>query len=81
MKIFIITGEYSGDIHGSRVLEEIKKNMPNIEVEAIGGENLKNAGAKLFCDHSKMAGFGFNFKMAVDHLSFEKRVCDYKLNE
>lgn len=81
MKIFIITGEYSGDIHGSRVLEEIKKSMPNIEVEAIGGENLKNAGAKLFCDHSKMAGFGFNFKMAVDHLNLEKRVCNYILNE
>ena len=23
-----------------------------------GGENLKNAGATLFCDHSKMSAFG-----------------------
>ena len=80
-KLFIITGEYSGDIHGGRVLEELRKQCPNLEVEAIGGENLKNAGAKLFCDHSKMAGFGFNFKMAVDHLMLEKKVSDYILKE
>lgn len=80
-KIFIITGEYSGDIHGGKVLEFLKQNMPELQAEAIGGENLEKAGAKLFCDHSKMAGFGFNFKMALDHLSLEKRVCDYLLND
>ncbi len=80
-KIFIITGEYSGDIHGGKVLEFLKQEMPDIEAEAIGGDNLKKAGAKLFCDHSKMAGFGFNFKMAYEHLNLEKRVCEYLLND
>ena len=79
-KIFIITGEYSGDIHGGKVLENLKQELPDIEVEAIGGENLQKAGAKLFCDHSKMSGFGFNLKMAFDHLKLEKRVCDYLIN-
>ena len=80
-KVFIITGEYSGDIHGGKVLEFLKQEMPDIQAEAIGGENLKQAGAKLFCDHSKMAGFGFNFKMAFDHLKLEKEVSNYLLNE
>ena len=80
-KIFIITGEYSGDIHGGKVLEFLKQNMPELQAEAIGGENLEKAGAKLFCDHSKMSGFGFNFKMALEHLSLEKRVCEYLLND
>lgn len=80
-KIFIITGEYSGDIHASKVVEFLKKSMPEIMVEGIGGDNLKRAGAKLFCDHSKMSGFGLNFKMIVDHLQLEKRVADYILNE
>ena len=80
-KIFIITGEYSGDIHGGKVLEILKQQMPELQAEGIGGENLKNAGAKLFCGHSKMAGFGFNIKMALDHLSLEKKVSDYILNE
>ena len=80
-KIFIITGEYSGDIHGGRVLSLIKEQNPDICAEAIGGENLAKAGAKLFCDHSKMSAFGFSLKIALDHLSLEKRVCDYLLNE
>lgn len=80
-KIFVITGEYSGDIHGGKVVSNLKELFPDICVEAIGGENLKNAGAKLFCDHSKMSAFGFSLKIAVEHLTLEKRVCDYLLNE
>ena len=80
-KIFIITGEYSGDIHGGKVAKILKESMPDIILEGIGGENLKNAGVKLFCDHSKMAGFGLSFKMIIDHLSLEKRVCDYILKK
>ena len=80
-KVFIITGEYSGDMHGSRVAELLKEKMPDIEIEGIGGINLQNQGVKLFCDHSKMAGFGLSLKMIIDHLSLEKRVCDYILNE
>ncbi len=80
-KIFIITGEYSGDIHGGKVLEFLKAEIPGLEAEAIGGENLRNAGARIFCDHSHMSGFGFNIKMALEHLKLEKRVCDYLLNE
>lgn len=80
-KIFVITGEYSGDIHAGRVVEILKSQNPDIEVQGIGGENLKNAGATLFCDHSKMAAFGFNFKMAIEHLRLEKEVSEYILDE
>ena len=80
-KVFIITGEYSGDIHASKVLEILKQKMPDIIIEGIGGDNLRNAGAKIFCDHSKMSGFGLNFKMIVDHLALEKKVADYILKD
>ncbi len=80
-KVFVITGEYSGDIHAGRVVEILKSQNPEIEVQGIGGDNLKNAGATLFCDHSKMSAFGFNFKMAIEHLQLEKNVCDYILDE
>ena len=79
-KIFIITGEYSGDMHAGRVAEILKQENPDIEIEGIGGENLQKAGAKIFCDHSKMSGFGLNLKMIMDHLSLEKKVADYILN-
>ena len=42
-KVFIITGEYSGDIHGSKVAGLIREQLPDVEIHGIGGENLKNA--------------------------------------
>ena len=80
-KLFIITGEHSGDIHASKVVELIREKNPNIEIQGIGGENLKNVGVKLFCDHSNMSGFGLNLKMIIDHLSLENKVCNYIMNE
>ncbi len=80
-KIFVITGEYSGDIHAGRVVQLLKEINPEIEIQGIGGENLKNAGAVLFCDHSKMSAFGFSLKMAFEHLRLEKDVAEYILDE
>lgn len=80
-KVFIITGEYSGDTHAAHVVNILKQTNKDIEIQAIGGKNLKEAGVKLFCDHSKMSGFGFNLKMAIDHLLLEKKVAEYILNE
>ena len=80
-KLFIITGEHSGDMHAGKVVEVLKSQNPEIIIHGIGGDNLKNTGATIFCDHSKMAGFGLNFKMVVEHLMLEKDVCDYILDE
>lgn len=80
-KIFIITGEHSGDIHAGRVVQVLKEYNSDIEIRGIGGDNLKEAGAAIFCDHTNMSGFGLNFKMIIDHLKLEKEVCDYILNE
>lgn len=80
-KVFIITGEHSGDMHAGRVVEILKSQNPELEIHGIGGENLKNAGATIFCDHSKMSGFGINLKMIIDHLRLENDVCDYILDE
>ena len=80
-KIFIITGEHSGDMHAGRVAQILKEQHPNIEIQGIGGDNLKNAGVTIFCDHSKMSGFGLSLKMIIDHLALEKNVTEYILEE
>ena len=36
-KLFIITGEYFGQMHATRVVRELKKMNPNIHIEGIGG--------------------------------------------
>ena len=80
-KLFIITGEYSGDIHASHVARELKKLYPDVVIGGIGGENLKNAGVKLFTDHSKMSAVGLSFKIIFDHITLGKRLVDYLENE
>ncbi len=79
-KLFVITGEYSGDKHASGVVRELLKLNPDLQIEGIGGENLKNAGVKLFSDHSKMGKVGFSPKIILDHFSLGKRVLDYLKN-
>lgn len=80
-KIFIITGEHSGDIHASKVVNELRKTYPDLIIEGIGGENLKNAGVKLFSDQKKMAVMGLSLKIIIDHLTLGKRLVDYLTKE
>ena len=80
-KLFIITGEYSGDRHGADVVREIKKLNPEIQIEAVGGENLEKEGVKLFCDHSKMSAMGFNLKIIMTHIQLGEKIAEYLKNE
>ncbi len=82
-KLFIISGELSGDKHASLVVKNLLENRNDIEIEAIGGENLKKLGVKLFVDHSKahMSAMGLTPKILFDHITLGKRVVDYLKNE
>lgn len=82
-RLFIITGELSGDKHASLVVKNLLENRNDIEIEAIGGENLKKLGVKLFVDHSKahMSAMGLTPKILFDHITLGKRVVDYLKNE
>lgn len=80
-KIFIVTGEYSGDIHASCVVKALRAKYSDIEIEGIGGENLRNAGVKLFSDQKKMGAMGLTPRILLDHISLGKRVVDYIIKE
>ena len=45
-KIFILTGEPSGDKLASRVISKLQILNPNIEYLSVGGENLSSLGIK-----------------------------------
>ena len=45
-KIFILTGEPSGDKLASEVISKLKKINSNIEYLSVGGENLEALGIK-----------------------------------
>ena len=80
-KVFIITGEYSGDIHASNVAKKLYELNPDIEIEGIGGENLKSAGVKLFSDQKKMGAVGISFGIIFNHIILGKKVVDYLTKE
>ena len=76
-KLFIITGEYSGDIHASKVVSELKKLNNDIQIEAIGGQNLSAEGVKLFSTHEKMSAMGLTPKIVFNHILLGKRLITY----
>lgn len=80
-KVFIITGEHSGDIHAGKVVEELKKSCPDLIIEGIGGENLKNAGVKLFSTQEKMSAMGISPKILLDHITLGTRLVSYLNND
>jgi len=58
-KIFIITGEPSGDKIASLIINEIKKKDINIKFLAIGGDNLKLQNINCIFDISEISYMGF----------------------
>ena len=45
-KIFILTGEVSGDKLASKVISKLKKDNLNIDYLSVGGESLRALGIK-----------------------------------
>ena len=58
-KIFILTGETSGDILASKVISDLNKLNSNIEYLSVGGENLKKLGIKSIYDLKEITYLGF----------------------
>ncbi|OUR63978.1 lipid-A-disaccharide synthase [Methylophaga sp. 42_25_T18] len=57
-KIVVIAGEASGDAHAGRMLAELKKMAPDIQVSGIGGDSMRAAGADIKVDFSELAVMG-----------------------
>ena len=58
-KVFILTGEPSGDKLASKVIKQLKKDNPEIEYLSVGGENLKSLGIKSIYELKEITYIGF----------------------
>ncbi len=56
--VLIIAGETSGDQHGARVVEAVRRERPEIQFYGIGGDQLRAAGAEILVDAREMAVLG-----------------------
>ena len=63
MKLLISTGEVSGDLQGSLLINALKTNAEKrkieLEILALGGERMQEAGAKLIANTSSIGAIGF----------------------
>ena len=63
MKLLISTGEVSGDLQGSLLIKALKDNAEKkkikLEIIALGGERMREAGAKLISNTSSIGAIGF----------------------
>ena len=58
-KIFILTGEPSGDKLASSVISKLKVSEPNIEYLSVGGTHLNSLGIKSIFDLKEITYIGF----------------------
>lgn len=60
LRLFLIAGENSGDIHGANLVKSIMRLYPNTKVTGLGGPRLKAAGVNLkknIVEHLAIIGF------------------------
>jgi len=61
-KIFISTGEVSGDLHGSilanALFNEAKKRSIDLEIYGLGGERMRKEGVKILQDTTSISAIG-----------------------
>lgn len=69
-RVMIIAGEASGDLHGSGLVRELKKENPSLDVFGVGGDRMKREGMTLVY-HVRELGF-MGFMEVIKHLPFIK---------
>ena len=57
-RFLIVAGESSGDMHGSGLVNALKKKYPNCDFNGLGGKRMREAGVKTFFDIDRMGAVG-----------------------
>ncbi len=72
-KIFILTGEPSGDKLASKVIINLKKINPEIQYLSVGGDNLKSLGIESIYDLKEITYLGFT-KVFLNLFKIKKKI-------
>ncbi len=78
MKIYIIAGEASGDLHGGNLMKALNQERKDINFRFWGGDQMKMNGGELVKHISDLAFMGFievlfNIKKIIQNLKFCKK--------
>jgi len=58
-RIFIISGEKSGDIIADGIIQKIQNSFPNCQIKGIGGESFSKNGLKSLFNQNELSIMGF----------------------
>ena len=84
MKYYIISGEASGDLHGSNLIKELQKLDGLADIRCWGGDLMQATGATLVKHYRHLAFMGFtevikNIRTIFKNISFcKKDIAQYK---
>ncbi|GHM99336.1 lipid-A-disaccharide synthase [Cytophagales bacterium WSM2-2] len=59
MKLYLIAGERSGDLHGSNLTKALKAKDSTLLLRGFGGDEMKKAGVDIFVHYEQLAFMGF----------------------
>jgi len=63
-RILIVAGEASGDLHGAKLVREIKQDIPDCQFMGIGGAQLAAEGMEIIVNSDKLAVVGVSEVLA-----------------
>ena len=72
-KIFVLTGEPSGDKLASKVITQLKASRSDIEYLSVGGEHLKTLGIKSLYDLREVTFLGFT-KVLLNIFKIKRKI-------
>jgi len=84
LKLYIIAGEASGDLHGANLIRQLVKQKPGIDIRCWGGDMMQQAGGQLVKHYRDLAFMGFaevimNLRTILNNLDFcKKDILAYK---
>ena len=57
-RLLLVAGEASGDLHGGYLVQELQRQLPGVEVAAVGGDNLRACGIEILADVRLLSAAG-----------------------
>jgi lipid-A-disaccharide synthase len=84
MRLYLIAGEASGDLHGSNLLKALYAQRPDLNCRVWGGDLMQNTGATLVKHYRDLAFMGFvevikNLRTILRNIAFCKQdILDFK---
>lgn len=78
MRLYLIAGEASGDLHGANLLKALYKLQPDLHCRVWGGDLMQNTGAVLVKHYRELAFMGFvevlkNLRTILKNITFCKQ--------